>query len=81
MCTWWAITRDFGTAQMSLLNAKADESSKARGLNSDPSLHLHPFFVCGGSEGSGESMHMRRLACVFAARRCDKYRNLVRWPI
>ena len=26
------------------------------------SFHLHPYFVYAGSEGSGESAHMHRLA-------------------
>ena len=54
-----AIARDFGTAQMHLLNAIADVSSKARGLISDPNLHLHPYFVFASSEGSCESARMR----------------------
>ena len=36
--------------------------------------------VYGSSEGSGESVHMRRLAWAFAARRCDRYRNLMHSP-
>ena len=37
-------------------------SGKARDLNFGLSLHLHPYFVCASSEGSGESAHVRRLA-------------------
>ena len=41
-----------------LLNWPYDDmSSKARGLNFGPSLHLHPYFVDASSEGSGESAH------------------------
>ena len=32
-----------------------------------------------GTEGSGESGRMRRLACAFGARRYNKYQNLQCW--
>ena len=48
-------------AQMPLINALADISSKARCLNFTLSLSLHSYFVYASSEGSDESGHMRRL--------------------
>ena len=33
-----------------------DVSSGARDLNFGPSLHLHPYFVCVSSKGSGKSV-------------------------
>ena len=42
---------------------------------------LLPYFVCANSEGSGETARMRRLACAFAGRLCDKYHNLMSWLI
>ena len=44
------------------LNAHTDLSSGARGISFGPSLHLHPYDVYMGSEGSGESALLRRLA-------------------
>ena len=35
-------------------------------------IYLHIYFVFAKSEGSGESVHLRSLARVFAARTCDK---------
>ena len=35
--------------------------------------------MCANSEGSGETARMRRLACAFAGRLCDKYHNLMSW--
>ena len=49
-------------AQMPLINALADISSKARCINFDLSLRLPPYFVYASSEGSDESAHMHRLA-------------------
>ena len=68
-------------AQMSLINAHTDVSGEARGQKFGLSLQLPPCFVYAISEDSRESAHMRRLAIVFATRRCDKDRNLVLWPI
>ena len=34
----------------STVKAYADESSKARGLNLDLNLHLHPYFIYASSE-------------------------------
>ena len=42
-------------------------------------LRLLPYFMCANSEGSGESVRMRRLASAFAGRLCDKYHNLMSW--
>ena len=33
-----------------------------------------------GSKSIGESAHKCILPSAFAARRCDKYRNLMHWP-
>ena len=63
------------------LKARADISSGAKGLYFGVTLHLHPYFVKASSEGSGVSGRMHRLTRVFAAHRCDKYWNLVYWPI
>ena len=48
----------------------ADISSRTRGPNFGTSLHLHPYFVYASSEGSGEYVHMRRLARTFAQSEC-----------
>ena len=45
-------------AQMSLINAYADVSSRDTGLTFGLSLHLCPFFVYVSSEGSGKSAHI-----------------------
>ena len=44
-------------------------------------LRLLPYFMCANSEGSGEAAHMHRLAWAFTGRLCDKYHNLMGWPI
>ena len=49
-------------AQTPLINATADISSWARGLNFGLSLHLHPFFVDSSKEGSDYSALMCKLA-------------------
>ena len=49
-------------AQMYLINAHSDVSNKAKGLSFVLSHHLQPYFVYASSEGSGESVHMHRLA-------------------
>ena len=47
---------------MPLINAKyADVFSETRGLKFVLCPHLHSCFVYASSEGSGESLHMRRL--------------------
>ena len=49
-------------AQKSPLNAHADVSGRARGLNFSRSLHPHQNFVPVSSKGSDEPAHVRRLA-------------------
>ena len=66
-------------AQKPPLNAHPDVSSRTRGLNVYLSPCLCPYLVYTSSEGSGESVHMRRLAWAFAARQCDKYEKLMPW--
>ena len=51
---------------MPLINTHTDISSKARGLNFGPSLHLHLHFV--RSQGPGMSAHMHKLTLAFIAR-------------
>ena len=51
-------------------------SNGARCLIFGRSLHLHPYFLCANSEGSGETVQMRRIARAFAGRLCDKYHAL-----
>ena len=59
------------------INTRVDVSNNVRGLKFSPSLHLRPCFVYTSSKGSGESVHMHRLARTFASRRYDMYSNLV----
>ena len=47
------------------------------GLMFGRTLRLRPYFMGANSEGSGETVRMRRLAWAFAVRLCDKYHN--RW--
>ena len=54
--------------------------SRAIGLMFRPSLPLLQCNVYAKSEGSGETAHMRRLACAFATR-SDKYKTIVCWRI
>ena len=42
-------------------------------------LRLLPYFMCANSEGSGETVRMRRFAWAFAGRLSDKYHNLMSW--
>ena len=49
-------------AQMSLINVRANLSSGAKGPIFGMSLHLQPYFAYVSSEGSGESVHVHRLA-------------------
>ena len=51
----------------------------ARRLIFGRTLRLLPHFMCANSEGSGESTRMRKFACAFAGRLCDKYPNLMSW--
>ena len=53
--------RDFCTypyAQMPLINAHDDVSSKDSALKLGQSIYLQPYFVYASSEGSGESEHL-----------------------
>ena len=50
------------------LKDHADLSSMVRGLNFGLSLHQHSYFMYVSSEGYDESVHMYKLAGVFAAR-------------
>ena len=75
-----ACTREFDTdriCEKKPSNAYTDVSIGGSTLNFGSSLHLHPSFMYANSEGSGESAHMRGLACVFIVRHRDTYRNLV----
>ena len=45
------------------------------------SLHHLPYFVYVSREGSGETVQMRRFILAVATCRCDKYKNLMYWPI
>ena len=49
-------------AQASPLNAHADISRRARGLNFGLSLPLLPYFVYARRKGSGKTARMRSLA-------------------
>ena len=48
-------------SQKSPINAHADRSSGDRAVNSDLSLHLHPFFMYGSTKGSVKSVHSHGL--------------------
>ena len=51
---------------MLLINTHADVFSQANDLKFGLNGHLYPYFVYASSEGSGELVHMRRLALGFA---------------
>ena len=59
--------------------AHAQPWSGARSLIYGWTLRLLPYFMCANSEGSGETVWIRRLARAFAGRLCDKYHNLMSW--
>ena len=46
-------------------------SCRARDITFSLCLTLHPLFVCGSSEGSGENVRWHRLILSFTARICD----------
>ena len=54
-------------AQIPLINAHADVSSKAMGLHFGLSLNQHPYLRYASSEFSGGSVHKRRHDVAFAA--------------
>ena len=65
----WAISWDYGTFRPPLThNAHAQLSSGARCLIFGRTLHLLPYFMCANSEGSCETVRMRRLALAFTGR-------------
>ena len=43
------------------LNSHVVVSRETRYLNFGPSLYLHPYTVYANNQGSGESVHLRRL--------------------
>ena len=57
------------------LNAHADISGKAVGLNVSLSIHSLLNFVYASSKGSGESAHLCRLTWAFVAWICNKDLN------
>ena len=62
-------------------NAHAQTSSWARSLDFGRTLRLLLYFMCANSDGSGETMLMRRLTWAFAGRFCDTYHNLMSWLV
>ena len=62
-------------------NAHVHPSSGAVCMIFGRTLRLFPYFMCANSDGSGETVRMRRLAWAFAGRLCDKYHNLMSWLI
>ena len=80
----WAISWDYGTfrpPQTHSSYSHAQQSSGARCLIFGWAHRLLPYFMCANSEGSGETVRMRRLAWAFAGRLCDKYHNLMSWLV
>ena len=61
-------------AQKLPLNAHTAICSGATFVIFGLSLHLRQYVVYASSEGSGESVHMHRLARAFAARNYNKYK-------
>ena len=53
--------------------------SWAWGLKFSQSLHLHPYFVCASSEGSGESAQISEPSLLDSV--INKYQNLTCWLI
>ena len=60
-------------AQIPLINARTDVSSKARGLVFDLSLHLHPIFMFAGRFCAYAQTHTNHR---FILMRCPKYHAL-----
>ena len=44
-------------------------------------IHISPYFVYVSSEHFGEFAHLHKLTLPLAARRCNRYQNLISWPI
>ena len=59
------------------LMADADITSVATELNFGLYTPLHPHFVCGRCDSSGETAQMCRLILAFVASWYDKYQTLV----
>ena len=60
-------------------SAHSDLSRGNRGQKFGLILHHHLFFVYRSSEGSSESVQLRRLARDFTARKCKKYPDPMYW--
>ena len=58
-------------------NVHAQPTSGARCLIFGRTPRLRPFFMCANSEGSGQTVWMRKLAWALAGRLCDKYHILM----
>ena len=54
-------------------------SSGPRDLTFDLKLHIPSSYVYASNEGSVKTAHMRSLARAFAARTCNKFKNLTNW--
>ena len=65
----------------SSVNAHVQPSSGARCLIFGRNLRLLPYVMCANSEGSGETVRMRRLAWAFAGRLWYMSQNLMSWLI
>ena len=52
-------------------------SYRTRRLSIGLSFKLHPYFVYTSSEGSGESVHLHRLAWACVARQCYEYKYVM----
>ena len=61
----------------SYLKRACSATEWARCLIFGQTLRLLPYFMWANSEGSGETVQMRRLAWAFAGHLCDKYHNLM----
>ena len=55
------------------------QAKVARGLQFGMCLHPHQNFKYASSVGSGESVHMHRLAWAYVARQSDKYQIPMCW--
>ena len=52
-------------SQMSCLNTHTDIFNGARALKFSLDYDLHPYFVYGSNEGSGKSVNLPRLLCLW----------------
>ena len=69
----------FSSSETHSSNKHAQTSSGARCLIVGRTLCLPPYFMCANSEGSGETVWMRRLVSAFIGCLCDKYHKLMSW--